>query len=90
MHIEIRESKVSCRDSKYSLQEYKIISVLNLLKMSKDCCYGDGLNKLFLSCDTPCSNSAEGHVLCGIKKYLEHIRASKYRPTAMKIRFNSD
>lgn len=89
--MEIRESKVSYRDAKYTLQKYKIISVLNLLKMSKDCCYGDGLNKLFLSCDAPCSNSAEGHVLWGIKKkYLEHIRAGKYRLTATKFRFNND
>lgn len=30
--MEICESKVSCRDAKYTLQEYKIISVLIYLK----------------------------------------------------------
>lgn len=59
--------------------------------MSKDYCDGDELNKLFSSCDAPCCNSAEGRVLCGMeKKNLEHIRAGKYKPTAMKVIFNSD
>lgn len=59
--------------------------------MSNDCCYGAGLNNLFMMRDAPCFISGVGYVLSEIeKKYLKCICSGKNRPIIMKNRLHSN
>lgn len=89
--MEIPESEVSCRDGKYSLQEYKIISVWICFKCLRIAVMEMGWTNCFqvVMLHAVIQQKDMSYVEWK-KKYLEHILARKYKPTAMKVRFNSD